>query len=119
MFLSKYYHFFSLTLSKTITRRTFLNSKSNACLAEVQKFLPYMAHIMYAFRLINRKNLFSNQKKQRMHMNIARVNELSYFFNLVSTHSSITRMKLQMAMIKDPNATVPKWYLNNISIYIG
>jgi len=71
-----------------------------------------MAHMMYAFRLMNRKNLLSSQKKHRMHANTARVNALSYFFNFVSTHSSMARTKLQTAMISDPKATVPKWYLS-------
>lgn len=104
---------FTLTLSTTTTRRMFLSSRSNACLADVQKLCPYMAHMMYAFRLMNRKNLFNNQKKHRIHVKMARVNALSYFFNFTSIHSSMARMKLQIAMIRDPKATVPKWYLRN------
>lgn len=72
-----------------------------------------MAHMMYALRLMNRKNLFSSQKKQCMHLKTQRVKSLSYFFNLVSKYTSIARIKLHAAMIKDPKAIVPKWYLWN------
>lgn len=102
-----------LTLSKTKTRTMFLISRPKALLALLQKFLPCTAHIMYAFLLINFKNFSRHQKKHfRQHI-IALVKALSYFFNLRSKYSKKTRIIRHIAMIRDPKASVPRWYLKH------
>lgn len=102
----------------------FLINKPNALLALLQKFLPCIAHIMYAFLLINFKKFSKHQKKHFKQHIIALVTALSYFFNFLSKYSKKTRIILHIAIIKEPNAKVPMWYLkfktkNNSQSYIN
>jgi len=99
----------ALTLSSTNTLKIFLMSKLKACLAERQKFFPCIAHIMYAFLLMNFMNFSRHQKKQRRQHMIAFTQALSYLLNLWFIYSSMTRIMRQMARIREPNARVPKW----------
>lgn len=66
---------------------------------------------MYALRFIKLRNCSRHQKKHLQQQNIAFENALSYFLAFFSMNSIITLIKLQIAIIKEPNATVPKWYL--------
>lgn len=87
----------------------FLISRENASLALEQKFFPCTAHIIYAFLFINLRKLSKHQKKHLQQHMMQRVNGLSNFFSLWSMYSRMTLMTRTMAMIKAPNATVPKW----------
>lgn len=99
------------TLSTTNTRTRFLIRRLNASLALLQKFLPWMAHMMYAFLLMNLRNFSRHQKKHLQQHIMAFTTPLSYFFNLWSTYSIIMRISRQIVIIREPNANVPKWYL--------
>jgi len=58
------------------------------------------------------------QKKHLRQHKIALVNWLSYFFNLRSIYSNPSRIIRQMAIIKEPKAKVPKWYLKLVYFYL-
>lgn len=108
--------FVKITLSTTTTLITFLINKKNASCAEEQKFFPWIAHIMYAFLLTKHMNLCKHQKQHFNTQKIALVNAFSYFFNFSSTNSKIVLRNEQIAMMREPNATVPRWYLKQIKI---
>lgn len=108
----------SVTLSRATTRKKFLISKLNASRALVQNGLPWIAHIIYAFLLRNRKNRSKHQKKHLQQQRIHFVTSLSHFLSFSSMYSRITRITRQIVITSDPNATVPKWYLEDELNYL-
>ena len=79
-------------------------------LADVQKLLPETAHMMYALRFRNFMN-FSRHQKQHLHTHMAALTSLLswwYLASFSSTFSSITLTMRRIAIIREPNATVPE-----------
>lgn len=66
---------------------------------------------MYAFLFKKCKNCSKHQKKHFMQHRMHLVIVLSHLFSLSSMCSRMKRITLQMVNTKEPNATVPKWYL--------
>ena len=104
-------YYWCTTLSNATTRSTFRISKLNESRALEQKLLPCMAHMMYAFLLMNWRNFSKHQKKHFMQHRMARVNALSYFFRDWSMYSRTARIIRQIATSSEPKATVPRLYL--------
>lgn len=69
-------------------------------------------HLPFSHLLINLRNFSRHQRQQRQQQRIALAIVLSVFCRtLWSMYSKMTRIIRTMAMMSEPNASVPVWYL--------
>lgn len=78
----------SVTLSRTKARNAFRMSRKKASLADVQKFFPYTATMMYALRLINFINFSRHQKQHFIHQSTPFATGLS-LKNITNTNGAL------------------------------
>ena len=103
----------SVTLSMTATLTQFLVIRLNASLADLQKFVPLIAVKIYAFLLMNFMN-FSRHQRQHLHRHMTTFTgkmSAPFSFSLSSMYCTTFLIILIIAIIKDPKARVPVWYL--------
>jgi hypothetical protein len=106
----------SATAFTTDIRRMFLRIRKNALREDLQKENPYMEVCMYAFLLRN----FAHFSRHHMqHCSTHMRYSMTLFLLALACfcmYASTDRMVLMTAIMREPNAAVPRWYMHVVRI---